>query len=175
MFLDFAALKESADIAHIASLLQITLNKQGEQLRGPCPHCKEGGDRALVITPSKKSWYCFAGMEGGDVIALVAHVHGWRMKQAAMWLDEVLKQNPTQEKMREKGKLLPLNHLAYEHEAVQAMGVPKDYAASVGIGYARKGVLRGHVAIPIRDAEGTLLIYVGYNPADHTWKWGGTF
>jgi hypothetical protein len=42
----------------------------------PCPVCKTGGERAIVITPDKFVFYCFSAKVGGDAIALVSHIKG---------------------------------------------------------------------------------------------------
>jgi len=36
-------------------------------------------------------------------------------------------------------------------------------AEALGIGYARKGMMRGRVAIPIRKEDGTLVGYCGFS------------
>ena len=44
---------------------------------------------------------------------------------------------------------------------VQALGISKETAEHFGAGYAPKGIMRGRLAIPIHDADGTLLAYCG--------------
>jgi hypothetical protein len=44
---------------------------------------------------------------------------------------------------------------------VGALGLSEETAAAFGMGYAPKGVLRGRVAVPIRDGAGVLLAYCG--------------
>jgi hypothetical protein len=67
-FVDFAALKQRVSIEQTAVLLGLQTNPAGNQLRAACPACKEGGDRAIVITPEKGLFYCFPGKVGeGDV------------------------------------------------------------------------------------------------------------
>ena len=75
-YIDFADLKSRVSMERTIERLSLELRKNGNQLRGFCPACKTGGDRALAITPSKQMFYCFAGQAGGDQIALVAHIHG---------------------------------------------------------------------------------------------------
>ena len=63
----------------------------------------------------------------------------------------------------------PFDHTAYaatlevEHADVQALGIPVAIAKSIGIGYSRKGILRGRVAIPLRSPEGHVIGYAGFN------------
>jgi hypothetical protein len=75
--IDFGELKQRVSIERAAGLLGIKLTKNGPQLRGPCPLCKAGGDRAFVITPAKGLYYCFGACgKGGDAITMAAnHAH----------------------------------------------------------------------------------------------------
>ena len=75
-YVDFAELKSRISIERTVSMLSLSLNKAGAQPRGPCPVCNAGGDRALVVTPEKGLFYCFAAKTGGDQIALAAHIKG---------------------------------------------------------------------------------------------------
>ena len=84
-FVDFAELKTRVSIEQATQMLGLNLTPHGSQHRGPCPVCKTGGDRALVVTPAKGLFYCFAAKSGGDAIALVAHIRGISVKDAA-WL-----------------------------------------------------------------------------------------
>lgn len=156
------------------SLLGLRLKPRGESLRGPCPACKSGGERALVVTPSKGAYYCFADKAGGDLISLVSHIRGCTMKDAARYLAGDQAKTPqasqsTIPKERtvgvgEKGakkSLQPLTYLLAEHEAVQALGLEPETFDAFGCGYAPKGILRGRLAIPLHDQEGTLIAYCG--------------
>jgi hypothetical protein len=68
MKLDFAKLKETVSIQQAAALVELKLTKNGDAYRSPCPACNSGGDRAIVITPAKAAYYCFAQKKGGDCI-----------------------------------------------------------------------------------------------------------
>lgn len=160
-FIDFNELKASVSYADVVTRLNLTVKQKGNQWRGPCPACKSGGDRALVITEGK-GYFCFAAHQGGDQIALAAHVLALSVKDAAAHL--VGQQSPTvpeSEGGKETQKLQPLPYLEFDHPAVHAIGFDPEVAERLGIGYASKGIMRGTVAIPVRDANGTLLGYVG--------------
>jgi DNA primase len=170
MYIDFHDLKARASIEDVANLLTLSLTKHQTQLRGPCPQCKEGGDRALVVTPEKGAYYCFAQKKGGDCIALAAHILNCSMLDAAQWITEHLNgepapaPSPPTEREEEGAALAPLAYLLPEHEAVQALGIAVEVARRLGIGYAKKGIMRGRVAIPLRTEDGTLIGYCGYAP-----------
>ena len=166
---DFADLKQRVSIEQVASWLGAQLKSHGPQLRGPCPICKAGGDRAFVITPAKGCYYCFGDCKkGGDAIQLVANAKGLTVKEAAEAIAQHfgLTQKPTvpdrsPQPQQEKGGFKPLDYLQPDHETVHALGLSQETAAAFGLGYAAKGILRGRVAVPIRDGAGVLLAYCG--------------
>lgn len=158
-FIDFAELKKSVTIEQVTILLELELKKQNSQLRGPCPACGSSGDRTLVITPEKQVWYCFAEEKGGDLIALVAHIKALSMKDAADWIHSSL--TVPQKVAQVPTELQPLSHIDHNHELLIALGFVPEDAAKLGIGYAKKGIMAGHVAVPIRMEDGTLVGYIG--------------
>jgi DNA primase len=168
--IDFVKLKQTLSIDRAAELLGLHLKKHGGQLRGPCPICKEGGDRALAVTPSRGLYYCFGKCRtGGDMITLAAGVRGCSPREGAEFLAEksgVAKlatngSNSSPQPTLGEGKLKPLDYLEGEHELVQALGVSQQTAAHFEAGYAPKGIMRGRLAIPLHDQAGVLLAYCG--------------
>src|SRR5258708_5336518 len=170
--IDFAELKQRVSIEQAADILGIKLKKNGPQLRGQCPICKDNSDRAFVITPAKGLYYCFGKCgKGGDAITLAANVRQCSLREAAEFLAGKGGVNSTPGKsdgsrhdspqpMTEKG-LRPRDYLQASHEAVQALGVSPETCAQFGAGFAPKGIMRGRLAIPIHDRAGTLLAYCG--------------
>jgi len=177
-FVDFSAVKEQVSFADAVSHLELDVKRSGNQWRGPCPSCKTGGDRALVITEGK-GYFCFAQKKGGDQIALAAHVLEISAKDAAQELAQragIVQvhstvqgtskvQAPRERDGEETQKLQPLSYLEHDHDAVHAVGFDPEFCKKHGVGYAGKGVARGHVLIPFRDEDGTLLGYVGVTEA----------
>jgi DNA primase len=161
-YVDFAALKEAVSIEQVASILDLQFKASNKQLRGRCPVCG-GSERGLVITPDKGVYYCFADQNGGDLIALAAHVRSESMKEAAAFITGSLTvpEERVAKETRSNQKLQPLAHLEYDHPAIVALGLDPAVAESLGIGYAPKGVARGNVVIPVREADGTLRGYLG--------------
>ena len=162
-------------------LLGLNVSELSDQMRGPCPACKSGGDRALVITASKSVFYCFAAGEGGDVIALTSHIKGISMKEAAAFLASHLAKpdatpvSPpaatvpsTVPPENKKAGLSPLTYLQPDHASVLALGISKETAAHFGAGYASKGIMRGRLTIPIHDASGVLIAYCGRSLLDES-------
>jgi DNA primase len=171
-FLDFETIKQQNRIEDVAAKLKLITKPANNQLRGACPTCKQGGDRALAITPGVQKFYCFAAQKGGDVIGLAAHILDTPMKEAAEWLSgtsTVARTStvlPDTQPESENGRTLqPLSYLQPDHEAVSAVGFDTEVAKALGIGYAPKGLMRGTVAIPVRNERGDLLGYVGITEA----------
>jgi DNA primase len=84
--IDFAELKTRVSIEQVLQLLGITFKPHGNQLRGPCPICKNTDQRSFVVTPAEGLFYCFAGCGGGDQLKLVAKMRNCDIKAAAQWL-----------------------------------------------------------------------------------------
>jgi len=134
-----------------------------------------------VITPAKSAFYCFGGKTGGDVIALAAHIRDCSVKDAARFLagegNSTSSKNSTSSRNgtsspgtvpeeRRKGNegspaLKPLTYLEPGHPKVVALGLTAETCEAFGAGYAPKGIMRGRLAIPIRDWSGELVAYSG--------------
>jgi DNA primase len=179
----FDELKQRFNIEQVAQRLDLELTRKGDQLRGECPACRSGGPRALSITPgyankdgSVGAFYCFASKDHGDLVQLVAHIRHLSIEDAGNWLA-----GNSRDRIRspDKGKVYssartesergfpPLDYLEPEDEAVTVgLGFSPEIAKRVGLGYAPKGILRGTVAVPLRDADtGELLGYIGITEA----------
>jgi DNA primase len=169
-FVDFDELKAKTSFEKIVGLLGLALKRSGNQWRGSCPRCNSGGDRALVVTEGK-GYFCFSEKQGGDQLALVAHIRDCSVMEAAGFIageaaprtvrtaSSTVPQSDTGEEGAKT--FAPLSYLEPEHDAVVAIGLDTAFATKHGIGYAPKGILRGTVAIPFRDERGNLLGYVG--------------
>jgi hypothetical protein len=129
--LDFAELKQRVSIEQVAAWIGAQLKPHGAQLRGPCPICKAGGDRAFVITPEKGCYYCFGECrKGGDAIALVANAKHLSPKEAAEAIARQFAGTRTgtvpdrspQPITQEKGALKPLDYLQSDHVVDQDLG-----------------------------------------------------
>lgn len=165
-YVSFDEVKKAVSIEKAAELLGLKLKPGNNQSRGPCPVCLNAGERAMVITPGK-GWYCWGAKKGGDVISLASHVLNKPPKEAAEFLaGDSARTVPRSEKAQDAERsnhaqsFKALDYLEPENEAVEALGFSTEFAKSFGIGFAPKGVMRGSVAIPLRDEHGTLLGYI---------------
>lgn len=172
-YLDFQTIKDEHLIETVAERLGLNLTKRGNQLRGPCPISEAGGERALCITPAKKAFYSFGAGHGGDVIALVAFIKQIDTKAAAQWIVGNSSEESTVPK--EKGSpsegFKPLDYLEADHDAVVALGFEPEDADRIGVGYAKRGVMRGTVAVPVRLSNGQLIGYIGVSEAILPGSW----
>ena len=177
-YIDFAALKERVSVEAAIPLLELSLKQQNDQWRGACPACKSGGNRALVVTPSKNAFYCFGERTGGDVIAFAAHIRSCSVKDAAAFLADCIGEGeqrpdksadvgdsnqtvPEERNKEDVRSLQPLSYLQPEHESIARLGLEEETCQLFGAGYAPKGIMRGRLAIPIHDQQGTLIAYCG--------------
>lgn len=164
-FLNFEEIKAANPISEVVERLGLNMSKSGASLRGKCPTCESGGDRNLVVTPDKNVFFCFSDGKGGDVLQLVSHVKKIGVKEAASWLA-----GPSSAKEKEKGDkpavgFAPLDYLEPDHEAVIALGFEPGDADRIGIGFAKRGIMKGLVAVPIRLTDGRLCGYIGISEA----------
>lgn len=149
-----------------------------------CPSCNAGGDRALVITPERNLFYCFASKSGGDCIQLVNHITGIPLTEAAEFLlpeeDNTSSTRPPEPQGKapqssvqsapsqphKKGEAREFDatkfasDLVYTDE-VAALGITQEVAARFGIGLFTKPSMRGFVCFPITDGIETH--YIGWN------------
>jgi DNA primase len=177
-FVDFAELKARVSIEQAAQLLGLNLLPHGSQFRGACPACKTGGDRALVMTPAKGLFYCFAAKLGGDAIALTAHLRGLSVKDAADQLNRafgtvqnststVSKNRATAPQAQAARKQSAFDPEAYaarldaSHASLAPLGISAQALTDWKAGYANSGTNRGRLAIALHDRDGNILGFAG--------------
>jgi DNA primase len=174
-YIDFADLKRQVSIEQAAELLGLQLKKEKTQLRGSCPSCNAGGDRALAITPDRGLFYCFPSKSGGDCLALVQHITGVDLQEAAQFLlpQELTVPAPNAPKKETAPKRDTTfdpaafgAKLAYTPE-VEALGITQEDAERLGIGfYAGAGMMRGRVCFPVRNEDGSVAGFIGARGSD---------
>jgi hypothetical protein len=172
-FIDFAALKQQISIVQVAQMLSLKLKQQGEQYRGPCPACNQGGERALAINSAKASYYCFAEKAGGDAIALCAHITGKSQREAASQIATFHKfvgsdsaQAPDTTPQAPRGRQgfdaeAYLKGLDPASPVLKEIGVTPETLTDWRAGYCKSGVNRGKLAIALCDREGNILGFCG--------------
>jgi len=146
--IDYAELKSKVSIQQVCHLLGLHTIEHGAQLRSPCPACKSGGERAIVITPEKGLFYCFAGTKGGDVLSFVAHIRGCSIKEAGIFLQSDVPE--ATQKAEDQG------------------GLPAPFCKQTGIAFAKQKDMEESVKVtwkkpakvPMRTDTGEILGYL---------------
>lgn len=177
-FVDFAELKTRVSIEQAMQMLGLNLTLHGSQYRGACPICQTGGDRALIVTPAKGLFYCFANKTGGDVIALTAHIRGTTVKDAADELNRafgtvqnspstVSKSRATAPQAQEARKQPAFDPEAYaarldaSHASLAPLAISAETLKAWKAGYSNSGTNRGRLAIALHDRDGNILGFAG--------------
>lgn len=167
-FVDFAEIREKVSLEQAIQYLGLTMKKEQGAFRGACPHCKSGGDRALIVTPSR-GYYCHSQKRGGnDSTSLVAHVKGLSQRDAANELHEhflsasaTVPQGPAQSSTKKTaGGFDPdafAANLVYSGE-VEDMGISESDAHALSIGWHPK---RKQVFVPVRNIDGSIAGFIG--------------
>lgn len=163
------------------------LRRSGTKVTGPCP--VHGGDnpRAFTAELTKNVWHCFTGCAGGgNQLDFVARKEGISIRNAALALQRFIREHehearesaptarttsssvPTDDDGAEQSNSEPNAVLDLDldldgsHDHLTAVrGLSPQTIAAFGAGYVGKGTLRGCIAIPIRNAEGSLVAYAG--------------
>lgn len=165
-FIDFKEVKRTVSIEQAASILNLTLKPSGSQQRGPCPACGDKDPRILAITPSRGLFYCFSSKQGGDCLALVQHITGLDVQDAAAYLSPTGAAHnspvPEQKKAAATKKEVEFNPAAFAaklvfSDEVAALGLTEQDAVRLGIGFTR-----GRVYFPMKDDTGFIAGFIGY-------------
>jgi DNA primase len=178
---DFATIKKSVTIAQVIEMLGITgLTPNGDKLRGTCPICKEGNNRAFVVTPGLNIFYCFSEKKGGSIIDLVARFKRIPEAQAGQQIAAHFGLNGTTQgagkaadnapaasegaQDRKSSTFDPREYqrsLDADHDALEALGISSETIRTFGGGYASKGLMRGRLALPICRVDGEISAFLG--------------
>jgi DNA primase len=180
-YIDFADLKSRIGIHQVAfQMLNIQATQKGNQYRGCCPVHKGNNPREFVITVDKGLWHCFGGCGGGDQIALVAKMRGLKQNEAAHAIEAFFGTVPTTSPAGatttvhktaspplpqcERPGFDPVEYakrLDPAHPSLAALGISPETLQAFSAGYASTGLLRGRLALPMRDTQGKILGFCG--------------
>ena len=155
------------DMMGVAGLKPAKAKVKGEEvdtLRGECPCCREGGDRAFVVYPHTNSYYCWSQKHGGDVLTLASRF--WRIP-----LDEAGRKiaghfnlsAPRKPAEAENGFDAEAFQKSLNPEAAELapIGVSADTIRFYGGGFCAKPSLKGKLALPVCDITGAIMFFMG--------------
>jgi DNA primase len=159
MFIDFKAIKAAVSIEDAANLLKLALKKSGAQLRSACPACSNDDERTIVLTPSRGLFYCFDAKVGGDCLALVQHITGLEVQDAAQFLapkEATVPQKTEAGNNRSQPKRETKKETAFDPAAFASkltypddLGISEEEATRLGVGEHR-----GKLYVALRDEFG---------------------
>ena len=171
-YVDFQELKARATIQQVLDMLEVkNLKRHGDTLRGHCPCCKEGNDRAFVVTPAKNIYYCFAEKKSGDIIELASRF--WRIPQreaAGRIAKHFGAPEPGGDRPAEPAETTPRSGFdakAYQaslepgHPGLRECGISEQTIRAFGGGHCSRGVHRGRLVVPIYTFGGDILGFMG--------------
>lgn len=185
-WVNFKDIKEKVSIEDLLSHYNLIedLKRKGNELIGYCPiHDKNHFNKSSFSVNTKKNiWYCFSCDSGGNILDLVAFMEDVDIRQAGLLIKEWFKiDSQKDEKMAKKereGKkekvnketnkplTFKLKNLDHDHPYLKERGIKKETIKEFGLGYCKRGILKGRIAIPIHNEKGELVAYAGRYPGD---------
>ena len=170
---DFSTIKQNITILQLLDMMGVTSLKpakakvKGEEvetLRGECPCCKEGGDRAFVVYPHTNSYYCWSQNHGGDVLTLASRF--WRLpldeagRKIAAHFNLAQTRKPAE---AENGFDVGAFQKSLNPDAPELipLGISADTIRFYNGGYCTKPSLKGKLALPVCDLTGAIKFFMG--------------
>jgi DNA primase len=161
------------------------LKQKGRNLAGPCPFCEGTSARQFQVNLTKNAWYCFGCKQGGNVLDFVATRENIGVRAAALKLDawfelglagkesrgatsDAPAEEPSAKELLTSNPPLTftLKTLDPQHENLAPLGIGAETFRRFEAGYCTKGLLKGRLAIPVRNREGELVAYAGLATGD---------
>lgn len=194
-WVDFKAIREAASFEDVLARYGIEGKREGREVLIRCPF-HDDEKPSCRVNVEKKVFHCFACDAKGNVLDFVALKEDVPLKRAAElvadWfnLGGAVKTAPKGRSSPKTGKetgggekkappkavsaaAAPENkpltfvlQLDPDHPYLKERGVSPDVAKTFDLGYCSRGVMRGRIAIPIHDAEGRLVAYLGRWPGE---------
>ena len=176
--LSFKDIKQTPIIA-VLDHYGIELTPKGSDLIGTCPLCEGNG---FKVSERKNVFNCFSCKKGGDVITFVSFKEGITLREAARRIPGIAQEHAPPSHREALPATPPADPLSYPTPDTAAAAKPfranppitialqldparTPYAEATAryfeAGYCGKGLHRGRVAVPIHNARGELVAYVG--------------
>lgn len=185
-FVDFRAIKSQVNLQQVLEryqLLETFTQTSDDRLSGPCPIHKGQNPTQFRVSLSKNCFNCFGSCgRGGNVIDFVALMEEIPFRDAALKMQEWFNLEPTKPSGKREKKSNPsqeesdptvnppldftLKTLNLNHPYLDERGLLPETILNFGLGHCGRGLLRGHIAIPIHNPDGELIAYAGRWPGD---------
>jgi DNA primase len=180
-WVDFSAVKGAVSLEAVLRHYEVAgLRRHRDQLEGCCPIHRGKRDDSFRANLSKNVFHCFACQAHGNVLDLVAAMEKCSIREAAcrlqQWFGIAVSGLSARhgvggagktELVREKEGCNPPLHFAltgvdHAHPYLQQRGIDRATAEEFGMGfYGGPGLMSGRIVIPIRNASGEIVAYVG--------------
>ncbi len=195
-FVPFAEVKQMVSMEAVLARYQLLdgLTKKGANLAGSCPFCNARSARLFQANLAKNAWYCFGCKAGGNVLDFVAKKEKASLREAALLLDrwfalglagESRPDTPALPEPAEDDDVVEREPLPAEnppltfslktldpgHESLAPLGLSPATLEAFGAGYASKGLMKGRLAIPVRNRAGALVAYAGLSLGGESPRW----
>jgi len=165
------------------------LKKRKDELVGFCPIHDESryNKKSFCVNTSKNNWHCFSCGAGGNVLDFVAAIENVDIRQAALliqkWFGIISEENrklakekrevekPKEEKKEPEEMVNPpltfeLRSLDSKHPYLKERGLKEETIKEFGLGYCKRGLMKGRIVIPIHNEKRELIAYAGRYPGD---------
>jgi len=192
---DFRAIKAALTMEQLLRHYGLLdkFKRSGDNLSGPCPIHKGSNPTQFRVSLSKNLWNCFSECKhGGNALDFIAKMESVDIHAAALkateWFnlttegfahgdeesDVPEKSAPkTVSKAMEPEPARPnaplkfrLEKLEQDHPYLLERGLSLETVIDFGLGYCTKGVMQGHIAIPIHNVKGEVVAYAGRWPGE---------
>ncbi len=192
---DFKRIKQSVSIVQVLEHYELmkTLERRGDSLSGPCPLHGGHHEKQFKTSVSKNCWNCFGKCKaGGNILDFVSRKEGVGIREAGVLISEWfgLSQEPVKDRpetkpetqkpskaAQEAGDPAPdatrnkplgfaLKYLEQDHSYLAERGLSAETIQTFGIGFCKKGLMAGRIAIPIHNMHGAIVAYVGRWPGN---------
>ncbi len=189
---DFRAIRAAVSmeqlLQHYGLLDQF--KRTGDSLSGPCPIHNGSNPTQFRVSLTKNLWNCFSECKhGGNTLDFIAKMEGVDIHAAAHkaieWFhltteglangDEDETDAPERPKapVKEPEPAKPnaplkfrLEKLERDHPYLAERGLSEETIIDFGLGFCTKGVMQGHIAIPIHNVKGEVVAYAGRWPGE---------
>jgi DNA primase len=184
-WVDFKQLKADVAIEQVVARYGVHLRRVGgTELRGRCPlptHSSSRSRDSFAVNIARNVWSCRSlscmqargGRPGGNILDFVALMEGCSIRDAALRLQDWSGAAPERFIVARASRPDPvasenrplrfvLRYVDAAHPYLASRGVTPEMVRTFGLGlYAGKGLLRGRIVVPIHNAAGELIAYVG--------------
>jgi DNA primase len=181
-WIDFAAVKRQVSIEQVLEHYDhlAELEEKDDGYCGPCPFHEGESPRPFHVSTSKNAWYCHGCEEGGNVLDFAEPREEPRSQEAAPAKNEALSGPQGADLEEPQGPGTPSDVGSAEnaegnkplgfalkldpgHELLRPLGFDRATIERFEAGYCSRGMMAGHLAVPIHSPTGELLAYAGWS------------